>query len=133
MKLLKEDASRRVGISWLTLFTSTSTLLCCALPIILVTLGMGAAVASLTSAFPFLIFLSLHKIWMFAFSGFMLLISGWFIYRPVKSCPMDPEFARLCEHSKRWNKGIFRVSLAIWAVGFFAAFIALPLRIAVGL
>ncbi|MBL4711269.1 MAG: hypothetical protein JKX75_02000 [Gammaproteobacteria bacterium] len=120
-------------MSWLTLFASTSTLVCCALPIILVTLGMGAAVASLTSAFPFLIFLSLHKTWVFALSGFMLFVSGWFIYRPIKSCPTDPELARFCENLKRWNKSIFWVSVAIWGIGFFAAFVALPLRMALGL
>jgi hypothetical protein len=30
------------GVTWLTLFASTGILVCCALPIMLVTLGMGA-------------------------------------------------------------------------------------------
>lgn len=54
---------------WLVLFASTGTLLCCALPIILVSLGMGAVVASMASNLPFLIKLSMYKEWMFAGSG----------------------------------------------------------------
>ena len=38
--------------SWVLLFTTSATLICCALPIFLVTLGMGAAVATLASAAP---------------------------------------------------------------------------------
>ena len=40
------------SITVFTLFTTTGTLLCCALPIIFVTLGMGATVVAMTSAFP---------------------------------------------------------------------------------
>jgi high-affinity Fe2+/Pb2+ permease len=130
---LKSELRRSVGISWLTLFTSSGTLVCCALPIILVSLGMGATIAALTSAFPFLIFLSLHKIWIFALSGIMLALSLWFIYRPGQYCPADPEQARICAISKTWNKRIVWFSLAIWCAGFFAAFIALPLRMALGI
>jgi hypothetical protein len=36
------------------------------MPIILVTLGMGASVVALTSSAPFLIVLSQHKVWVFA-------------------------------------------------------------------
>jgi mercuric ion transport protein len=130
---IKAEARRRTGISWVTLFTSTCTLVCCALPIILVSLGMGASIAAMTSAFPFLIYLSLHKTWVFAFSGFMLVVSGWFIYRLGQSCPTDPELAHVCELSKHWNKRIVWGSVIIWCIGFFAAFIALPLRMAMGL
>ncbi len=133
MKEIKNDLRRNVSVSWLTLFTSSGTLVCCALPIILVTLGMGATVAALTSTFPFLIFLSLHKIWVFAMSGLMLALSTWLIYRPGQFCPADPEQARVCEISKTWNKRIVWFSLVIWSIGFFAAFIALPIRMALGI
>jgi len=130
---IKNETRRAAGVSWFTLFTSSGTLICCALPIILVTLGMGATVAAMTSAFPFLIFLSLHKSWVFAFSGFMLAVSGWLIYRSGQSCPADPELARLCELSKKWNKRIIWFSVVIWVIGFFAAYVALPVRMALGI
>jgi len=120
---------RESGVSWLTLFTSTGTLICCALPITLVTLGLGAAVVSLTSTFPFLIVLSQYKIWVFAFSALMLAVSGWLLYRPGRACPADPETGRLCNRAQIWNRRIYWTSMAIWGIGFFAAYIALPLRI----
>jgi len=120
------------GVTWLTLFASTGTLICCALPIIFVSLGFGATVAALTSSFPLLITLSLHKVWVFAFSGAMLLLSGWLMYRPGRACPSDPELVRLCKTTQTWNRRLYWFSFVIWCVGFFAAFLALPLRIWLG-
>ncbi len=120
------------GVTWLTLFATTGTLICCALPIILVTLGLGATVAALTSSFPFLITLSQHKEWVFTFSGAMLALSGWLMYRPGRACPADLELGRLCNKAHVWNRRIYWSSVTIWGIGFFAAFLALPLRIWLG-
>ncbi len=109
---------------WLILFTSTGTLLCCALPIILVSLGMGTVVASLASNVPFLIELSMYKAWVFAGSGALLLLSGWALYRPGRSCPIDPDLAALCASAHKWNIRFFWGAVVIWSIGFFAAFIA---------
>ncbi len=119
--------------SWLTLFASTGTLICCALPIIFVSLGLGAVVASLTSTFPWLIWLSLHKSWIFLGSGFILFIAAWLIYGAKRHCPTDVHLAQLCQRSQRWNKRIFWGSVIIWSIGFFAAFLALPLRLWLGI
>lgn len=124
---------REGGLTWLTLFASTGTLVCCALPIILVTLGLGATVVVLTSSFPFLIALSQHKEWVFAGSAFMLGLSGWFIYRSGRSCPVDPGLGALCNRTQVWNRRVYWASVIIWGIGFFAAFLALPLRIWLGL
>ena len=117
------------GATWVTLFASTGTLVCCALPIILVTFGMGASVAALTSSVPFLIILSQHKEWGFAGSAAMLALSGWMIYRPGRACSVDPETGMLCERTQVWNRRVYWTSVIVWGVGFFAAFLALPLRI----
>ncbi len=130
---LKAEARRDISISFFTLFASSGTLICCALPIILVTFGMGATVAALTSSFPFLIVLSQHKIWVFIVSGLMLLMSALIIYRPNQRCPVDPGQAQICLLSKIWNKRIYWFSVIIWSIGFFAAFIALPVRMALGI
>ncbi len=129
----KARPGREMSVSWLTLFATTGTLICCALPIALVTLGMGATVASLTSNFPFLITLSQHKAWIFAGSGLMLALSAWLLYRPGRACPVDPELAALCERVFRWNKRVYWTSVIIWGIGFFAAYLALPLRIGLDL
>lgn len=115
--------------TWFTLFTTTGTLVCCALPIMLVTLGMGATVVSMTSAFPILIVLSQHKLWVFAFSGAMLVISSWLLFRPGRFCSTDNALGQICNTAHKWNKRIYWSSVVIWGIGFFAAFLALPLRI----
>jgi len=127
---MRSNISKPGGtLSWLTLFSSTGTLICCALPIIFVTIGLGASVAALTNAFPFLVFLSIHKNWVFAFSGLLLLLTGWLLFRSGRACPSDPDQAALCDQAQHWNIRIFWVSTVIWLFGFFAAFLALPLRI----
>lgn len=109
---------------WIILFTSTGTLLCCALPIILVSLGMGAVVAAMATNIPFLITLSLYKTWFFAGSAFLLLFGGWLLYRPGRACPTDPEIAALCNRTHAWNCWLFWISIGIWCIGFFFAYIA---------
>ena len=117
------------ALGWLTLFASTGTLICCALPILLVTLGLGATVAALTSTFSFLVVLSEYKIWVIAFSGFMLAMSGWLLYRPGRRCPTDPQPGAPCSRAHVWNRQIYWTSLVIWSTGLFAAYLALPLRL----
>src|SRR5579871_4828465 len=70
---------RRSGVlGYLSLFTSLGTLLCCALPSLLVLFGLGTTVATILSIAPWLVTLSRHKIWVFATSG--VLIIGNFVY-----------------------------------------------------
>src|ERR1700736_2365718 len=58
-------ANRSGLLSYLSLFASFGTWLCCALPSLLVLLGLGATVASFLSAVPWLVTLSHHKNWVF--------------------------------------------------------------------
>ncbi len=117
------------SMPWLALFSTSATLLCCALPILLVSLGMGASVASLVSNMPWLITLSEHKIWLFSVSALLLLFSFISLFRPNRSCPSDAKLGHLCQKSQVWNRRILWLSLIIWGIGFFAAFLALPLQI----
>ncbi len=121
-----KPGNRESGLTWLALFTSSGTLICCALPITLVSLGLGAVVASLTSTWPILITLSQHKHWIFLFSALMLLVSGWLLRRPGRNCPTEPHLAARCKRAHRWNLRIWWFSLLIWLAGFSAAFLALP-------
>ncbi len=117
------------GLTWLALFASTGTLICCALPIAFVMLGLGATVAAISSSAPFLVTLSLHKGWVFAASAVLLTSSGWLLFRSGRECPADPRLAALCDRTLLWNRRIFWISVTIWGIGFFAAYFALPLRI----
>jgi len=61
-----------------SLFTSLGTLLCCALPSLLVLCGLGATVASMLSEALWLVTMSHHKHWVFLVAG--VLISCNFVY-----------------------------------------------------
>jgi hypothetical protein len=90
---------------------------------------MGATMASLVSNLPFLVTLSQHKMLVFAISGCLLVLSGWILYRPGRACPTEPGLAELCRRTDKWNRRVFWFSISLWGIGFFAAFMALPLRI----
>jgi hypothetical protein len=112
----------------LSLFASTGTLLCCALPALLVTLGMGAALAGVVSTAPWLIALSKHKLWLFAGAGVLLALAGWMQWRARNApCPADPAQAAACMRLRRWSVGIWAAAAVIYAVGFFFAFLAADL------
>ena len=112
-------------ISTMALFGSFSTLLCCALPALFVSLGAGAAVMGLVSAVPQLIWLSEHKIGVFIFAGIMLMLSGTSRYLTRNApCPADPKKAKTCARLRRISFGIFIFLLTIYGVGLFFAFIS---------
>ncbi len=112
-------------VSTLALFGSLSTLICCALPILFVSLGAGAALAGLVSAVPQIVWLSEHKVPLFIFAGVMLVLSGISRYLTRNApCPIDPAQAKACMRMRRVSSGIFYFSLAMYATGFFFAFIA---------
>jgi hypothetical protein len=112
-------------VSTLALFGSFSTLFCCALPALLVSIGAGAAVVGLVSTFPQLIWLSEHKVGLFIFAGVMLALSGIMRYLTRNApCPADPAKAKSCLRLRRWSLGIFLFSLAMYCIGFYFAFIA---------
>lgn len=108
----------------ITLFSSASTLVCCALPALFVSLGAGAALAGLTSAVPQLIFLSQHKLEVFGFATCMIALSAYMQYRSRHApCPIDPELARACTKQRRFSRIIFIFSLVMYVTGLTFAFI----------
>ncbi len=112
-------------LAFLSLFTSVGTLLCCALPALLVALGMGAALAGLVGAVPQIVWLSENKLYLFTFGAFLLAFGGWMQWRArFEPCPIDPEQARACTSARRSAKILYFASLGIYFVGAFFAFIA---------
>src|SRR5947207_15098362 len=65
----------------LALFASVSTLLCCALPSLFVVIGLGATVASVVSAAPWLTTLSRHKHWTFTIAGVLIALNFVYVFR----------------------------------------------------
>ncbi len=111
--------------AWISLFASTGTLFCCALPSLLVVLGMGATMAGLVSTFPQLIILSQYKGVVFICSGLMMAAAAFFQYQSRNApCPIDPVQAQACTTSRVWSFRILAFSILLWSVGVFFAFIA---------
>jgi hypothetical protein len=112
-------------VSLLTLFTSSGTLICCALPALLVAIGAGAALSSLIATIPQLVWFSEHKTSVFTAAAIMLIASGVLQWRArYLPCPADPTLAQLCIRTRRQSLWLYLISVAIFLVGGFFAFIA---------
>lgn len=106
------------GFTWLTIFTSASTLLCCALPALLVALGAGAALASFVGVFPQIVWVSENKTLVFVAAGVMLAVAGYLQYRArFLPCPADPALAAACARQRRVSNVIYFASLTLYVIG----------------
>jgi hypothetical protein len=111
--------------SLISLFTSSGTLICCALPALLVGIGAGAAMSSLISNVPQLVWFSEHKLGVFLFAAGMLLVSGLMQWRARRlPCPADPQLAASCIAARKIALRVYLLSLVIFITGGFFAFVA---------
>ncbi len=112
-------------LSFFTLFGSMGTLVCCALPALFVSLGLGATLVSLLGAFPQLIWISERKGLVFGMAGLLLLVSTVVRMRAkTQACPIDPDLARQCKNLKRFESSIYYLSVLCYLIGGFFAFVA---------
>jgi hypothetical protein len=125
----------RIGaLSYVSLFTSLGTLLCCALPSLLVLFGLGATVASVLSEAPWLVALSHHKNWVFLVAG--VLISGNFVYvyalaprLQERSGACDPKDAMACQMASRFSRIVLWCSAVLYLIGCFSAYLLGPILV----
>ncbi len=116
---------RAKHVNFLSLFTSGSTLICCALPATLVSLGSVATLTSLISTFPQLIWISEHKVEIFSLAAFMLLLAGYMQWQARNApCPAEPLQSELCSSARRRALYVYWVSVSVFTVGVIFAFIA---------
>lgn len=112
-------------IDLLTLLSSASTLVCCAIPALLVSLGLGATLAGVVSAFPQLVWLSEHKLLVFVVGGLFIMIGGiWQHIQKNAPCPIDVKEKEACTRTRQNSYRLYNVSLIFYLIGFFFAFIA---------
>lgn len=122
---MRNDLYKQTILPALSLFTSVGTLLCCALPALLVTLGMGAALAGFISTVPWITAISEYKKLVFAISGVMLALAAFMQWRARNSpCPADLAQAKACKRLRLASKIILGFSIMIYLIGFFFAFLA---------
>jgi hypothetical protein len=117
-------AIRETAAPTVALLTSLSTLICCTLPAVMITLGMGAALSSLTSNVPQLIWLSARKAFVFG-GSFILLCLAWGVRYFTRNmpCPADPAQAKICARLRAIGGWVLYIGFAVWAIGAFSAFI----------
>lgn len=110
--------------SWISLFASSGTLLCCALPALLVALGAGAALSSLVAVVPGLVWVSEYKEVVFALAGLMLVASGVLQWKNrFAPCPTDPALRQTCMRVRKNSGRVYLGSVATYLVGGWFAFI----------
>ncbi|TAG35866.1 MAG: hypothetical protein EAZ34_02465 [Polaromonas sp.] len=110
--------------SWLSLFASSGTLLCCALPALLVALGAGAALSSLVAVLPGLVWVSQYKEVVFAFAGLMLVASGVLQWKNrFAPCPTDPALRQTCMRVRKNSARVYLASVATYLAGSWFAFV----------
>ena len=123
---VKNNIIRQLFSPSLSLFTSFSTLICCALPALLISIGMGASLASFVSAFPWIIFISKYKIQTFILAAVLLIVSVYLFWQGRNApCPSDPIQAKICSKLRFINLIMLFISLVTYLVGFFFAFIVI--------
>ena len=107
-----------------SLFASSSTLVCCAIPALLVALGAGAALSSLVSIFPQVVWLSEHKEALFGFAGLMMIGSGTLQWRNRSApCPIDPALRDACLKTRKTASIVYAASVVLYLIGGWFAFI----------
>ena len=97
-QLSAEPLTRRSSLApTLSLFASRSTLLCCALPALLVAIGAGAVMAGIASDAPGYVWLTERKVSLFILSGASLALALVGRWRSRNApCPIEPAEARGC-------------------------------------
>lgn len=115
--------ARNVGFAFGALLASSTTLVCCVLPAVLVSVGAGATVVGLVSTFPQLIWLSEHKGWVFGMAAVLLAMSGIVLWRARSlACPIDPVLARSCLRLRKISYMLYGISAIFFLIGATFAF-----------
>lgn len=107
-----------------TLLATSGTLVCCALPALLVAVGAGAALSALVAAVPQVVWLSEHKGTLFAVAGAALLLSGMVQWRQrTAPCPVEPQLRRACLRTRAAARRLWAASACTYLVGGWFAFV----------
>ena len=122
---MKSASTKNSFFAYLTLFSSASTLICCALPALFVSLGMGAVLAGVATKVPGLIWISEHKVEVFVFAAVMLTFNGVWLWKQRNApCPIDPDLRNACITGRKFSARVYAVSVIVFLIGAFFAFVA---------
>jgi hypothetical protein len=121
---MRTGGKESLGAAVTALLASSTTLVCCVLPAVLVSLGAGAAVVGLITAFPQLIWLSEHKVAVFGIATALLILSGALLrWASRLPCPVDAGLGRRCMQLRRYGLRLYVVSVGLLIISVAIAFV----------
>jgi hypothetical protein len=126
--------NRSGALSYVSLFTSLSTLLCCALPSLFVLFGLGATVASVLSQAPWLVTMSRHKHWVFLIAGLLISANFFYLYAvapklQAKNAACDASDPTACRTASRFSLIVLWCSAVLYLIGCFTAYLLGPILV----
>ena len=121
---MSTGARESLGAAIMALLASSTTLVCCVLPAVLVSIGAGAAVVGLVTAFPQLVWLSEHKGVVFGAATALLIASGMLLrWANRLPCPVDEALGRRCMQLRRFGLRLYIASVVLLLVSATFAFV----------
>ncbi len=110
--------------SWASLLASSGTLVCCAVPAVLVALGAGASLSTFVSVFPQVVWLSEYKEALFIWAGVVMSAAGWLQWRNrMAPCPLAPRLRDACLRTRKSSLRLYLASVALYLFGGWFAFV----------
>ena len=111
-------------INFFSLFASSGTIICCALPSLLVAVGAGASLSSFLGAFPEIIWISQYKEYVFLFAFISIIFAGIVQWKARNlPCPTNQKLAEQCKRSRKLSFYIYLFSAILLSTGFIFTFI----------
>ena len=121
---MKEKYVQSPMVNFFALLSSSSTLLCCALPAILVSMGAGAVFANIISVFPALTVISRFKVEITIMTFIILVAVGVLHSKTAQMpCPADPTLGRACLKSRKRSRIVYYLSCIVFATASIFTFI----------
>ena len=116
-------------LDFFSVFGSTGTLVCCAIPAVLSVIAGGAAVSAFVTVFPWVIPISRYKGWLFLVAGILLIINGVLTLKPKSKMVCAITGGKGCEVAGGFTKVVFWFAVTVYCIGAFAAYALVPLLI----
>lgn len=121
---MRTGGNESLGAALAALLASSTTLVCCVLPAAMVSLGAGAAVVGLITAFPQLIWLSEHKAAVFGIAITLLVLSGLLLLWARRlPCPVDSDLGRKCMRLRKIGVRLYVLSVGLLVLSSIFVFV----------
>ena len=121
---MKEKYVQSPMVNFFALLSSSSTLLCCAIPAILVSMGAGAVFANIISVFHALTVISRFKVEITIMTFIILVAVGVLHSKTAKMpCPADPSLGRACLKSRKRSRIVYYLSCSVFGTASIFTFI----------